>query len=111
LVTDQIRQFVLRQFAAPPKSAPSLTGADQAGYTKAEYDSLQREPRTLRALARRMVFATVGRLSGGIALGLRSGFDSGETLDYVYENRPRGVTPLGRAFDRAYLETPIPPRG
>lgn len=106
LVTDQIRQFVLRQFAAVPKPVPSLLCADRVGYTKEEYDSLQREPRTLRAMLRRAVFATVGRLSRGIALGLRSGFDSGETLDYVYENKPRGLTPLGRAFDRAYLDSP-----
>lgn len=106
LVTDQIRQFATRLFAAPPPRPPSLLEADRSGYTKAEYDALQREPRTLRARLRRAVFATAGRLSRGIALGLRSGFDSGETLDYVYENRPRGFTPLGRAFDRGYLESP-----
>ena len=27
------------------------------------------------------------------------------TLDYVYENRPRGLTPLGRAIDRSYLNS------
>jgi len=106
LVTDQIRVFVTRLFAAPPAVRPSLVEADKSGYTKTEYDSLLGEPRTVRALARRAVFATVGRLSRGVSLGLRSGFDSGETLDYVYENQPRGITPLGRAFDRAYLESP-----
>jgi hypothetical protein len=35
-----------------------------------------------------------GRLSKGVALGWRTGFDSGLTLDYVYENRARGTTPL-----------------
>jgi SAM-dependent methyltransferase len=48
---------------------------------------------------------TVGRLSKGIQLGWEVGFDSGRTLDYVYENRPQGVTPLGRAIDRGYLES------
>lgn len=106
LVTDQIRQFVTRLFAVAPVERPSLEDADKSGYTKSEYDSLQSEPRTLRAIVRRAVFATFGRMSRGIALGLRSGFDSGETLDYVYENKPRGLTPLGRAFDRGYLESP-----
>ena len=106
LVTDQIRLFVARLFATPPAARPSLGDADKTDYTKVEYESLLGEPHTLRARARRAVFATIGRLSRGIALGLRSGFDSGETLDYVYENRPRGFTPLGRAFDRAYLESP-----
>lgn len=106
LVTDQIRQFATRIFAALPTVLPSLVDADKVGYTKDEYDSLQREPRTLRAMLRRGLFATLGRCSRGISLGLRSGFDSGETLDYVYENKPRGFTPLGRAFDRGYLESP-----
>ena len=47
---------------------------------------------------------TLGRLSEGIRLGLATGFDSGQSLDYVYENRPRGITPIGKAIDRAYLE-------
>ncbi len=106
LVTTQIHQFATRLFAAELSRPPTLRDADQTGYTKTEYDSLQREPRTLRAWLRRMVFATFGRMSRGISLGLRTGFDSGETLDYVYENRPDGFTPLGRAFDKTYLETP-----
>lgn len=106
LVTDQIRQFVERLFSSPVAVPTTLRDADQRGYTKEEFDTLQREPRTLRARGRRAVFATVGRLSRGIGIGLRSGFDSGETLDYVYENKPRGLTPLGRTFDRAYLESP-----
>ena len=36
------------------------------------------------------------RLSDGIRLGWATGFDSGRTLDYVYENRPRGRTPHRR---------------
>lgn len=106
LVTAQIRQFALRLFAKPPAKRASLLNADQAGYTQAEYISLQDEPHRWRARLRRAVFATIGRLSKGIGIGLRSGFDSGETLDYVYENQPRGLTPLGRMLDRAYLESP-----
>jgi len=46
-----------------------------------------------------------GRLSAGVAVGWRSGFDSGLSLDYVYENEPRGVTVLGRLIDKAYLDS------
>ena len=46
---------------------------------------------------------TVGRLSKGIRLGYASGFDSGRSLDYIYANKSRGITPLGRLIDRAYL--------
>src|SRR5207244_8211058 len=44
-----------------------------------------------------------GRLSRGIDLGWRHGFDSGIMLDYIYENRAQGITPLGRLIDRCYL--------
>jgi SAM-dependent methyltransferase len=63
-------------------------------------------PHTISAKLQRLAFASLGRLSDGIALGLRTGFDSGETLDYVYENKPRGKTRLGHLMDRAYLESP-----
>ena len=46
-----------------------------------------------------------GRLSKGIDLGWRSGFDSGLTLDYVYENKAQGSTPVGRLIDRNYLNS------
>jgi SAM-dependent methyltransferase len=46
---------------------------------------------------------TLLKLSAGVRLGWRTGFDSGESLDYVYENRPRGISPLGKFIDRQYL--------
>ncbi len=53
----------------------------------------------------RLAMKTVGRLSDGIRLGWKVGFDSGAMLDYVYENQPRGITPLGRWIDKQYLES------
>lgn len=53
----------------------------------------------------RGLLQTVGRLSTGIRLGWRAGFDSGRMLDYVYENQPQGWTPLGRWIDRLYLNS------
>jgi alpha-beta hydrolase superfamily lysophospholipase/SAM-dependent methyltransferase len=97
------RKFILERFAQPPPRL-ALLDADLRGHTKAEYDRL-----CCRGGARftlvRLGMKTLGRLSKGIALGWRSGFDSGMTLDYVYENRPQGLTPLGRWMDRAYLES------
>jgi alpha-beta hydrolase superfamily lysophospholipase/SAM-dependent methyltransferase len=105
-VVDHVREFVTRLFNAPRAKLQSLSAADRNGHTRAEYEELLGVPGTAGAAALRFGFSTLGRLSGGIALGLRSGFDSGETLDYVYENHPRGSTILGRAMDRAYLESP-----
>lgn len=106
IVVDDVREFVKRLFATPSARLPTLRDADRHGFTTTEYYEMRDAPNTLAAQATRMAFSTLGRLSEGISLGLRSGFDSGETLDYVYENKPRGTSPLGRLMDRAYLESP-----
>jgi SAM-dependent methyltransferase len=49
---------------------------------------------------------TGGRLSRGIRVGWKTGFDSGESLDHVYRNTPEGFTPVGRLIDRVYLDSP-----
>jgi SAM-dependent methyltransferase len=48
---------------------------------------------------------TVGRLSKGVQIGFQYGFDSGVMLEYVYRNRPRGITPLGMLIDWFYLNS------
>jgi ubiquinone/menaquinone biosynthesis C-methylase UbiE len=55
----------------------------------------------------RFLLNTVGRLSEGIRLGWRTGFDSGVMLEYIYENRPRGITPLGVWIDKAFMAHPV----
>ena len=97
-VIERVRRFIVERFQA---SAPvdSLVGADRQGYTKQEYDRLSR-PGSFRFQVIQLGMKTTGRLSKGIQLGWRSGFDSGLTLDYVYANKPQGVTPLGRLIDR-----------
>jgi hypothetical protein len=75
----------------------------------AEYRGEPRPPSaTARAgfAASRAFLKTAGRLSHGVALGWRTGFDSGQSLDHVYGDRARGRTPLGRLIDRIYLDTP-----
>ncbi len=54
----------------------------------------------------RFLLKTVGRLSGGIRIGLSRGFDSGECVDYAYCNEVHGATPIGRLLDRLYLNAP-----
>jgi len=102
-IIDRARQFILDRFREVPMPA-SLLEADKAGYTKTEFDRLSSPGNPLYALTR-MSMKTIGRLSHGIQLGWRDGFDSGVTLDYVYGNRPQGVTLLGRSIDRGYLES------
>jgi alpha-beta hydrolase superfamily lysophospholipase/SAM-dependent methyltransferase len=102
-VVAKIRAFVMERFQEG-RQQPSLVAADRCGYTRSEYDRLRAGGSWLFA-AMRLFLKTVGRLSHGIRLGWRTGFDSGLTLDYVYANRPQGFSPLGKLIDRAYLDS------
>ncbi|MFN2623961.1 MAG: bifunctional alpha/beta hydrolase/class I SAM-dependent methyltransferase [Chthoniobacterales bacterium] len=103
-VVERVRDFVREQFAVPP-IRPSLLEADKYGHTWEEFERLKLRGSPHFALVRGGM-KTGGRLSKGIDLGWRTGFDSGLTLDYVYENKARGRTPLGRLIDRNYLNSP-----
>jgi alpha-beta hydrolase superfamily lysophospholipase/SAM-dependent methyltransferase len=109
-VVAEIRAFVDDVFASPTEDEP-LLDADVRGHTRDEFDRLKGQlplwsPKGLAFRASRLFLATVGRLSEGIRIGWQDGFDSGRSLDYVYENRARGWTPLGRLIDRIYLHSP-----
>jgi SAM-dependent methyltransferase len=55
----------------------------------------------------RILMRTGGRLSDGIRLGYREGFNSGTMVDYVYANKAHGITPLGTYVDRLMLDHPV----
>jgi alpha-beta hydrolase superfamily lysophospholipase/SAM-dependent methyltransferase len=97
----QTREFIRKRLAERPAAEPAVK-SDSHGHTKAEHDRL-RGPGGRRYLPVRWALKTIGRLSEGLRLGWRTGFDSGATLDYVYENEARGITPIGRLIDRAFL--------
>ena len=106
----KVRTFLDRQFERP-SSRPSLQHADQVGFTKTEYDLLLRplpawSPKGISFALTKLFLRTIGRLSNGIRLGVDSGFDSGSSLDYVYRNRPSGITPIGTLIDWFYLNSP-----
>jgi alpha-beta hydrolase superfamily lysophospholipase/SAM-dependent methyltransferase len=98
---DLVRDFV-RDCFAKPSTAPSLLDADKNGYTAREYERLKNNGSVKFAMARAGL-KIAGRLSKGIDIGSQTGFDSGISLDYVYENVPQGLSPLGRLIDAAYL--------
>ncbi|MER9894768.1 bifunctional alpha/beta hydrolase/class I SAM-dependent methyltransferase [Mesorhizobium sp. M0119] len=105
---DLIGPFLERQFAAPEKPV-DLTEADRAGYTRDEADRLASPLPllSLRGLYWAMSRASIRMgawLSSGMKTGIVTGFDSGSTLDYVYENEARGISPMGRMIDRTFLD-------
>ena len=103
LVVDRVRKFIRERFAEPVTQL-SLLNADQTGYTRDEYERLKSRGGMKFAVARAGLRAA-GRLSRGVSLGWRNGFDSGLSLDYVYENKPRGSLGVGRLIDKSYLNS------
>lgn len=104
----ETRRFLLERFAEP-LDRPDLSDADRSGFTRDEADALA-SPLPMFSLrgiywaAYRANLWFAGLFSKGIALGHKTGFDSGSTLDYVYRNEAQGVGPLGRLSDRTYLD-------
>ncbi len=104
------RQFIVDAFAKQP-AQPTLLDADETGYSKDVFDRLcvplpALSLRRLNFAMQAFLLKTAGKLSAGIRVGWRTGFDSGESLDHVYRNTPEGTTLLGRLIDRSYLDSP-----
>lgn len=103
-----VRDFLTARFAATPQPA-DLTHAHIAGHTRDEADRLASPLPLLsvRGLYWTLTRASIrlgGLFSKGLATGVRTGFDSGSTLDYVYENEARGFGPGGKFIDRQFLD-------
>lgn len=108
-VIDKMRAFIQERFAQAP-SQHALLDADKIGFTRYEADTLATPLSTfsLRGLywkIARLNLKASSLISEGIKLGEDTGYDSGSTLDYVYRNKPAGLTPLGRLVDKVYLNS------
>lgn len=105
---DLARGFIRRSFDAPPVQV-DLRQADRSGVTKTEFERLSAPPANLLAklywAISRLSIKAGAVLSSGMRLGVRTGFDSGSTLDYVYRDQARGVPLLGPLVDRIFLDS------
>lgn len=76
-------------------------------FTKDEYNvlSLQMIPKIeyLNFAFQKWALSKIGFLSDGMKIGLKYGFDSGISLDYVYKNKPKGKIGIGKLMDYFYL--------
>lgn len=101
--------FIADCFKAEPLTPAHYAGADRDGHTARAYAQLERNQtgnaasRAWFGLQRRML-GVLGPLSDGMRLGLANGFDSGESLDYVYRNQAGGKLGIGKMIDRGYLD-------
>jgi alpha-beta hydrolase superfamily lysophospholipase/16S rRNA G966 N2-methylase RsmD len=108
LPLKKAREFIESQFSRPYHQ-PDLTKSDHAGFTFDEAESLKKPLakysfKNMYFAATRANIAFGSKTSTGLKLGVETGFDSGSTLDYVYENQARGKGLLGRFADRTYLD-------
>src|SRR5207245_4490991 len=79
-----------------------LLDAHRRGYTHDEHERLEKPGGPWFAPVRWLMKGP-GRLSRGIDVGWNHGYDSGVMLDYIYQNRAQGLTPVGRLIDRLFL--------
>jgi alpha-beta hydrolase superfamily lysophospholipase len=104
---EKISAFITARFDETPVVA-DLRKAHLSGYSRDEADRLATPlslmtPRGLYWALTRASIRFGGLFSNGIKTGVRTGFDSGSTLDYIYEDDARGLGPGGRLIDRQFL--------
>lgn len=109
LPITKAQEFIQTAFGHPPvrpwANRGGEAGASEAGIQPVSEPAIHLAIRRLFFSWLQLMMRSVGRLSQGIRIGWRSGFDSGESLDYIYENMPHGITPVGRMLDRLYLNS------
>ena len=103
------RRFVDECFARAPLSAAHYLSADRDSHSARRYASLK-AGQSSGALTKawfglqRVMLGMMGPVSDGMKIGLRHGFDSGASLDYVYRNQAGGRFVFGKTMDRGYLD-------
>ncbi|MFK3741515.1 bifunctional alpha/beta hydrolase/class I SAM-dependent methyltransferase [Massilia sp. TN1-12] len=103
------QDFIRDCYASAPQSPQRHAHADREGHAARQYAALERNEsgsaatRAWFGLQRRML-GVLGPLSDGMRIGLKHGFDSGESLDYVYRNEAGGRLGIGKMIDRGYLD-------
>lgn len=101
---SDIQRFILETYTKQTDRS-YLLRSDRQGYSYDRYKALATPLQGLSALYwgfQKWMLRLIGRLSEGIQVGLKYGFDSGISLDYIYQNQVRGKSFLGRIIDSLY---------
>ncbi len=102
---DEIAVFMEKCFQTEEQNMlNSVVKVTQKEHDKIAYGSLPLCKETNYFLQRKMM-GLFGSLSDGMSIGLKYGFDSGVTLDYVYKNIPHGKNFFGEIIDKNYLNS------
>lgn len=101
----EIRKFLSERYNAPSHHM-DLTHEDKHGASYQQQMGFASPATGLKkpywSFLKSMI-NTAANLSEGYRIGQETGFDSGSTLDYVYQNTPQGKGWLGKQIDRTYL--------
>lgn len=98
-------KFLDTIFTRPPETV-DFTDADTHSLSRDQYDALQLPSFNPTYPIVRWAIKYLGGISQGITIGRNQGFDSGASLEYVYNNQPSGKTWIGRLIDQQYLNAP-----
>ncbi|HCM33858.1 bifunctional alpha/beta hydrolase/class I SAM-dependent methyltransferase [Chryseobacterium sp.] len=99
-VYDKIVDFAEKCFNRSSKQ-PNLS---PDSFSVKEYQDLQNNiGNNLNFKLQKLSLGNIGKISDGMAIGLQYGFDSGASLDYVYQNKPSGKFGFGKMMDKNYL--------
>ena len=101
------QKFIQQQFNNDTPNLPAVIPQARQ-HTVVEYQSLQQADSGLKRIyysTARWCLKHIGKQANGVATGLKYGFDSGVSLDYVYKNIPTGSTWIGKQIDKAYLQS------
>lgn len=102
-----MRRFIQQRFAEP-LNIIDCTQNHLASHSRREADQLATPLSccSLRGIYWTIIRATIqlgARYSTGLRIGRQTGFDSGSTLDYIYQNQAHGINSFGQFIDRIYL--------
>ena len=102
VAVTHIRRFVTQNFEKP-YSQVDVTNAHISGHTRDEAETIASPPakvsfKNIYWILYRLNLKIIAQFSDGVALGHKTGFDSGSMLDYVYKNEANSFA------DRVYLD-------
>lgn len=93
---------------AKPLSQVDLQHADKPksqadSYSKDRVDRMAVKGFNPQFALTKFAIQKFGAISDGVATGVKHGFDSGSSLEKVYQNQPQGKNLLGKVVDQFYL--------
>ena len=103
----QMRRFIEQCFAEPLKII-DVTQNHLSSYSRYQADKFATplsccSPRGMYWAMTRAAIRFGAKYSEGLRMGCERGFDSGSTLDYIYQNQANGKNEFGTFIDRIYL--------